>query len=172
MRKLISRWSLVVLPVVVLSGSAVARAQLIESLYVSTSSSSTGITSEANSHGAPDGAQASITGNLANNQESWTLSFDNTVNGGLPVNSAELYLTHRQSGWIDDSLVLEYFDGTTFVEFDNFSSVPATLTTSGPYVLSGITSAADIDGFQVRIPPSPEARPRQVSHFSSVISPF
>ncbi|MCH7948697.1 MAG: putative Ig domain-containing protein, partial [candidate division Zixibacteria bacterium] len=122
-----------------------------ESLYVNSSISSATITSEINSHGTPDGTEASITGKLAQSLDSWTFDFDNTVNAGTVISSAEIFITHRQSGYSNDSLVLEYFDGTTFVPFESFANVPATLTTFGPFSATAITSASQLNGFQVRM---------------------
>jgi hypothetical protein len=121
-----------------------------ESLYVDSSTSSEAITSEANCHGASDGAEANISGNLANGQ-SWTFDFDSTVYTGLPIPIAEIYITHRQSGYIDDSLVLEYFDGTSFIPFESFANVPTVLTTVGPFSADSITSTSQLNGFQVRM---------------------
>ena len=73
-----------------------------ESLFVNSSTSTLSITSETNSHGAPDGAVASISERLAN-LHTWTFSFDNAVSSDAVIDSARIYITHRQSGWIDDS---------------------------------------------------------------------
>jgi len=125
-------------------------AQTVESLYVNGSASTRPILNELNSHGIPDGSVASIDSNLAN-YETWTFDFDNTAFSGFAVNSAEIYLTHYQSGWVNDSLVIEYFDGVNFVAIDSFINVPTTLTTVGPYNASTITNSSQLDGFQVRL---------------------
>ncbi|MCH9025420.1 MAG: hypothetical protein IH931_08815, partial [candidate division Zixibacteria bacterium] len=127
-----------------------AAGQTIESLYVDSSVSTRPITSEINSRGAPDGSEASITGKLAN-AHTWTFDFDSTVNPGAPINSVEIFITHRQIGLSNDSLVLEYFDGTSYIPFESMGNVTATLTAVGPFSASAITATNQINGFQVRM---------------------
>ncbi|MCH7947634.1 MAG: tandem-95 repeat protein, partial [candidate division Zixibacteria bacterium] len=123
-----------------------------EPLFVNSSVSSLTITSEINSHGSADGLEASITSNrMANDGHTWTFDFENTLNSGAALLGAEIYLTHRQTGFSNDSLVFEYFDGTSFVEFESFANVPTALTQIGPFTASNITTISQVDGFQVRM---------------------
>ncbi|MCH7947888.1 MAG: tandem-95 repeat protein, partial [candidate division Zixibacteria bacterium] len=122
-----------------------------DTLYVDTSSSTVSITSETSARGAPDGVEASISGKFAQNFDTWTFDFDSTVNSGDVISSAEIFITHRQSGYSNDSLVLEYFDGTSFIPFESFANIPATLTTVGPFTATAITSGSQLNGFQVRM---------------------
>ncbi len=94
-----------------LAFAAGTSAQVIESIYINGSASTVAITSETNSHGVADGSEASVSSNtLGQNGETWTFDFDNTLYPGAPLVSAEIYITHRQSGYVNDSLVFEYFD--------------------------------------------------------------
>ena len=71
------------------------QAQLTESLYVNSSTSSMPIDSAANCQGAPDGSTAMIDSNLAN-YENWTFNFDNTAYPESTLISAQLYMTHYE----------------------------------------------------------------------------
>ncbi|UCE67266.1 MAG: hypothetical protein JSU85_04435, partial [Candidatus Zixiibacteriota bacterium] len=124
--------------------------QLMESLYVDSSSSSMPIDSSANCLGAADGSEAFINGNLAN-YETWTFTFDNTAYPGSTVTAAQVYLTHRQAGHVNDSLIFEYFFDTGSVEFESFANVPTTLTTIGPFSADSIVNTAGVDSFRVRM---------------------
>ncbi len=154
-----ARWQVQRLHIAVILAAAVmaavfpmtARAQLqAETLYVNTSASGQGITSESNSHGAPDGNVAYISGNLANG-ETWTFDFDATSQSTVSIDSARILVSHYQSGWIEDSLVLEYYDGTSFIPFEEFANIPTSLSTTGPYTAANITSGSQLDGFQVQM---------------------
>ncbi|MCH9031262.1 MAG: hypothetical protein IIB00_03250, partial [candidate division Zixibacteria bacterium] len=138
----------IIIAIMLLTGRA--SAQTIESLYVDSSVSSRPIASETNSRGAADGLEASVTGKLAN-LHTWTFDFDTTVNAGFPITTAEIFITHRQSGLSNDSLVLEYFDGTSFVVFESMANAPTTLTTVGPFSASLITSSTQLNGFQIQM---------------------
>ncbi|UCC78863.1 MAG: hypothetical protein JSW64_11340, partial [Candidatus Zixiibacteriota bacterium] len=127
-----------------------ASAQLVESLYVNSSSSSMPINTAANCLGAPDGSTAFIDGNLAN-YETWTFTFDNTAYPGSTITGAQIYLTHQQAGLVDDSLIFEYFYNTDSVEFESFVNVPTTLTTIGPYNADSINTTGRVDSFRVQM---------------------
>ena len=150
--------------------AAAAGAQATESLYVNTSASSRPITSETNSHGAPDGAETSISGKLARMQETWTFDFDSTSFAGVPILSAEIFITHRQSGYSNDSLVLEYVAGTSFIPFESFSNVPTTLTTVGPFATSAIVDNLNGTGVFDWTPDLTQAGVYNVTFFSSAIN--
>ncbi|MEE9554086.1 MAG: hypothetical protein V3W18_07275, partial [candidate division Zixibacteria bacterium] len=89
---------------------SLSSAQMVESLYADSSFSSMPIDSAANCYGPPDGTVAHIDSNLAN-YEIWTFDFDSTFSAGLPIISSQIFITHYQAGWVDDTLVIEYFDG-------------------------------------------------------------
>jgi len=46
---------------------------------------------------------------------------------------------------------LEYFDGGTYLPFESFVNVPASLTTVGPFAADSIISVSQLNGFKVRM---------------------
>ncbi|HUU44543.1 MAG TPA: Ig-like domain-containing protein, partial [Acidobacteriota bacterium] len=136
--------------ILLLAAADAGAAIVAESLYVNTSVSSVSISAEVECHGAPDGVQASISGKLASG-DNWTFDFDSTVNPGRLIDSARIFITHRESGYVNDSLVFEYYAGTAFTIFESFGNVPAVLTTAGPYSVAGLTNASQLNGFQIRL---------------------
>jgi hypothetical protein len=125
-------------------------AQVVESLYIDSSYSTMPIISGANCLGAPDGSEAMIDGNLAN-YAIWTFTFDNTAYPGSTITDVQIYLTHRQAGFVDDSLIFEYFYDSDSVEFESFANVPTTLSTVGPYSADSILTTGRVDSFLVQM---------------------
>lgn len=142
-----------------------------ETLYVNASTSTVPIASEIECHGEPDGAEAGISVRLVGkDSHTWNFEFENSSVSDLTILSAEMFLTHRQSGCLDDSLVLEYFDGTSFIPFELLANVPTVLNTVGPYAAGALTSSNQLDNFQVRLRSMSKTRgPDSISYFVDAI---
>jgi hypothetical protein len=127
-----------------------------ESFYVNTSTSSTTINDEGNCHGAPDNNDAYVHGQFSDNNDWWKFDFADVVDTiSQAYHSANIYITHWQSGYQNDDLYLEYtINGTNWIEFYAFSGThepPSSRTTWGPFAANAIDSWSKINGFQVRL---------------------
>ena len=131
----------------------------IENLWSESNSVSTAqltLTSSTNANGSGTGTWADANGLWAKDPyESWEFVMENSGVGSGTINSVTLYLKHYQSGWADDSYLIQIYDGSTYLEVQSYTdgSGPPTgdITNSWDVKTLGIDTWTKIDVAKVRI---------------------